>query len=87
MATQERERRFVQSLRDWGHIFMLTVWLQSIMASAIARKNVGSSRIGTIINPGPEYLERRNCLMKKEMSSIWETFKSEFPIASQKKKN
>ena len=46
---------------------MLTVWLQSIMASAIAMKNVGSSRMGTIINPDPEYFERRNCLMKKEM--------------------
>ena len=78
MATQGREQRFNQSLRDWGHIFMLTVWLQSIMAAAIARKNIGSSRIGTIINPDPEYFERRNCLMKKEMSSIWDTFKSEF---------
>ena len=78
MATQGREQRFLQSLCDWGVIFMLTVWLQSIMAAAIARKNVGNSGIGTIINPDPEYLERRNCLMKKEMSSIWDTFKSEF---------
>ena len=58
---------------------MLTVWLQSILASAIAMKNVGIRRRGTIINPDREYFETRNCLMKKELSFIWGTFKSEFP--------
>ena len=78
MAAPERERRFVQSLRDWGHIFMLTVWLQSIMASAIAMKDVESTTVGSITTPDDKYFERRNSLMKKEMSFVWERFKREF---------
>ena len=35
MVEQTRQQRFVRSLRDWGCVFMLAVWLQSIMASAI----------------------------------------------------
>ena len=64
MADQVREQRFKQSLRDWGYVFMLAVWLQSIMASAIAKKTAST---------------RRNDLMKKEMAATWKEFKREFP--------
>ena len=53
---------------------MLAVWLQSIMASAIAKK---SSRDGS----RAEYLKRRNDLMKKEMGAVWTGFRCEFPGA------
>ncbi len=50
---------------------MLTVWLQSIMASAIARKSSeGGSHGG--------FLKTRNALMRKEMAAVWRGFKSEF---------
>ena len=78
-ATQEHVLQFAQSLRDWGHIFMLTVWLQSIMASAIAMKDVGYTRTETVINPDREYFKRRNRLMKEELSTIWKKFTSQFP--------
>ena len=78
-ATQERALQFVQSLRDWGHIFMLTVWLQSIMASAIAMKDVEYTRTETAINPHREYFRRRNRLMKEELSTIWRKFTTQFP--------
>lgn len=71
MAEQVRAQRFVRSLRDWGQVFMLAVWIQSIMASAIARKRSGSDH--------SEYLKARNDLMKKEASAIWGCFKREFP--------
>ena len=79
MESQDRHRKLVQSLRDWGYIFMLLVWQQSIMASAIAMKNVGSTRTASIINPDPEYFEKRNSLMKQHMSSVWTSFRREFP--------
>ena len=53
---------------------MLTVWLQSIMVSAIAMQGVGTRRNGSIINPDGEYFKRGNRLLKKEMSSIWAEF-------------
>jgi len=67
-----RAHGFLRSLRDWGQVFMLSVWLQSIMASAIARKS-------SISSEGVEYLEARNHLMKKEMAKIWSGFKHQFP--------
>ena len=79
MASQDRYRKLVQSLRDWGYIFMLIVWQHSIMASAIAMKNVGSTRTGSVINPDPEFFEKRNSLMKQDMSSVWNAFRGEFP--------
>ena len=79
MASLDRHRKLVQSLRDWECIFMLIVWQQSIMASAIAMKNVGSTKTGSIINPDPEYFEKRNSLMKRDMSSVWSSFRCEFP--------
>ena len=79
MATQGRGLQFNHSLRDWGYVFMLTVWLQSIMTSAIAMKDVGSTTVGTIVNPDPEYFETRNGLMKEDMSNIWRKFKCRFP--------
>ena len=79
MATRGRALQFNHSLRDWGHVFMLTVWLQSIMTSAIAMKDVESTRVGTIINPDPEYFRTRNRLMKEDMSNIWRKFKCKFP--------
>ena len=79
MATQERALQFNRSLKDWGYVFMLTVWLQSIMTSAIAMKGVGSTKVGTIDNPDPAYFETRNRLMKEDMSKIWGQFKCEFP--------
>ena len=80
VATPTRELRFAQSLRDWGFIFMLTIWMQSIMVSAIATKGVGYSVAGTIRTPEREYFERRNRLMKKDMSTIWKSFLFEFPF-------
>ena len=71
MADQVRAQGFVQSLRDWGYVFMLAVWLQSIMASAIAKKTAGTS--------GKEYLKRRNDLMKEEMATTWKKFMRELP--------
>ena len=72
MVDQAREERFVQSLRNWGCVFMLAVWLQSIMASAIAKK---SSRDGS----RAEYLKTRNDLMRKEIGAVWAGFRCEFP--------
>ena len=72
MAEEVRAEGFLRSLRDWGLVFMLLVWLQSIMASAIARKSsVGGDR--------GEYIKARNHLMKKEMAAIWSGFKRQFP--------
>lgn len=72
MAEQVRAQRFVRSLRDWGQVFMLAVWFQSIMASAIARKRSGGDH--------NEYLKARNDLMKETSAiAIWECFKREFP--------
>ena len=51
---------------------MLVVWLQSIMAAAIARK----SSVG---NGHGEYLKARNQFMQKELTAIWTVFKREFP--------
>lgn len=51
---------------------MLVVWLQSIMAFAIARKRSGGG-------DHSEYLKARNDLMKKDMAAIWKCFKREFP--------
>lgn len=58
---------------------MLTVWLQSIMASAIAMKDVESTRVGTVVNPAPEYFRTRNRLMTEDMSSTWSKFQCTFP--------
>ena len=78
MATQGRALQFNHSLREWGNVFMLTVWLQSIMTSAIAMKDVESTRVGTIVTPDPEYFRTRNRLMKEEMSGIWSKFQCTF---------
>lgn len=51
---------------------MLVVWLQSIMASAIARKRSGGG-------DHSEYFKARNDLMKKDAAAIWGCFKREFP--------
>ena len=72
MAEEIRAEGFLQSLRDWGQVFMLSVWLQSIMASAIARKSSVGGDHG-------EYLRARNHLMTKEMAAIWTAFKGQFP--------
>ena len=78
MATQGRELQFYHSLSAWGHVFMRTVWLQSIMTSAIAMKDAESTRVGTIVNPDPEYFRMRNRLMKEGMQNIWSEFKCKF---------
>ncbi|MYE44790.1 MAG: hypothetical protein F4X79_12285 [Acidobacteria bacterium] len=72
MVDQARHEQFVQSLRDWGCVFMLAVWLQSIMASGIAKN--GSRDGGR-----SKYLKTRNNLMKKEIGAVWTEFKREFP--------
>ena len=51
---------------------MLTIWVQSIMVSAIARKSSGSTR-------GTKFLKSRNDLMKKALATVWTRFKNEFP--------
>ena len=73
MVEQTRQQRFVRSLRDWGCVFMLAVWLQSIMASAIASKSSGDG------SHGGGFLKTRNDLMKENMAAVWSGFKSEFP--------
>ena len=78
MATQGRELQFYHSLSAWGHVFMRTVWLQSIMTSAIAMKDAEGTRVGTIVNPDPEYFRMRNRLMKESMQNIWSEFKCKF---------
>jgi len=70
MADQVREERFNQSIRDWGYVFMLTIWLQSIMISAIAKKMTSSRQ---------DELTKRNELMKKDMARTWREFKDSFP--------
>ena len=35
---QDRIQEFGESLQNWGYVFMLTVWTQSVMASAVAKK-------------------------------------------------
>lgn len=50
---------------------MLAVWLQSIMAAAIAKKG---SRDGN----RAEYRKIRNDLMRKEMGAVWTGFRCEF---------
>lgn len=68
----EREQEFATSLQDWGLVFMLAVWLQSIMVSAIAKKRSDGCE--------SEYLKNRDCLMEDErLTTIWKCFKREFP--------
>ena len=64
MADQVREERFEQSLRDWGYVFMLTIWIHSIMTSAVAKKTA---------NTEPKDL------FEHEMAATWEEFKNKFP--------
>lgn len=77
MVEQNRDQRFLQSLRDWGQVFMLTIWLQSIMTSAITTKITGRSRRVKVLDK--EYREKRNDLMKKGLPGIWKEFVREFP--------
>ena len=77
MAEQAREQRFIQSLRDWGQVFMLTIWLQSIMTSAITTKITGRSPRVKVLSK--EYRETRHDLMKKELAWVWNKFVREFP--------
>lgn len=70
MADQERKQTFVKSLKDWGYVFMLAVWLQSVMISAIAKKTTDSQQ---------DELAMRNELMTKGMAHIWRKFKDSFP--------
>ena len=79
MTMQDRAAQFVGSLRDWGCIFMLAVWLQSVMVAAIAMKGAGNRREGSIIHPDGEYFRKRDELLKREMSCVWDRFKEEFP--------
>ena len=72
-----REERFIQSLRDWGEVFMHTIWLQSIMISAILTKVTGESKRGDVLSE--KYLSIRYDLMKKPFSKIWDRFVCEFP--------
>ena len=76
-ALDECKRQFTNSLRDWGYVFMFTVWLQSIMTSAIAI--VASTKVGTKVISDPEYFRTRNDLMTQDLSKIWEKFKDSFP--------
>ena len=77
MVELNREQRFIQSLRDWGQVFMLTIWLQSIMTSAITTKITGRSR--RVKELSKKYREKRNDLMKKGLPCIWKEFVREFP--------
>ena len=52
---------------------MLAAWLQSIMASAIAKKRSGCG-------DHSEYLKARNDLMKKETAAIWRCFTADMII-------
>ena len=69
-ARKNREGEFVQSLRDWGEVFMLTIWAQSIMCHAIAEKTATG---------GVTAIERRDELMKKSISEHWKELQLTFP--------
>ena len=77
MAGQSRDQRFLQSLRDWGQVFMLTIWLQSIMTAAIATKSTGKSKRVKVLSN--EYREKRNDLMKQGLAKVWQDFVREYP--------
>lgn len=77
MAERAREEQFVQSLRDWGQVFMLTIWLQSIMTAAITTKVTGGSPSDRVLSE--KYRKRRNDLMKNGLGRVWKEFVREFP--------
>lgn len=77
MLDHSRDQQFVRSLRDWGLVFMLTIWLESIMVSAIATKVTGTSRRAKVL--AKEYKETRHDLMKKGLAGVWREFVHEFP--------
>ena len=77
MAERARKDQFLQSLRDWGLVFMLTIWLESIMVSAIATKVTGTSQRAKVLTR--EYKKTRHDLMKKGLAGVWREFVRVFP--------
>ena len=59
---------------------MLTVWLQSIMASAIAMKKTGGNpKVAAHGTRSKDYLKIRNEFMEKDMAATWKVFQQLFP--------
>ena len=85
MTERAREDQFLQSLADWGQVFMLTIWLQGIMTSAIAAKVTGGSPRSSGLSE--QHLKTRNDLMKKGLTSVWKEFVREFPGAISREEN
>ena len=56
---------------------MHTVWLQSIMISAIAAKATGESKTVKVLSK--KYRALRYDLMRLSFSEVWDRFRSEFP--------
>ena len=77
MSDYSRDQQFVRSLRDWGLVLMLTIWLESIMVSAIATKVTGTSRRTKVLTK--EYKKTRHDLMKKGLAGVWQEFVRVFP--------
>jgi len=58
---------------------MLTIWLQSILTSAIAAKVTGGSPRDSVLSE--QYRKKRNALMEKSLTPVWKEFVREFPGA------
>lgn len=77
MAERAREEQFLKSLADWGQVFMLTIWLQSILTTAITTKVTGGSQRDRVLSE--PYRKKRNDLMKQTLTHVWNEFVREFP--------
>ena len=71
MKREQRDQQFIESLRDWGQVFMLIAWLQSIMINTIARKRAGADE--------RRHVTERTELMEHDLANVWRTFKKDLP--------
>ena len=78
-----RAQMFDDALRDWGYVFMFAVWLQSIMACAIAMKRAGASDLAAPRGTrSREFCETRDGLLQMGMAGVWREFKAAFGAVS-----
>ena len=56
---------------------MLTIWLQSILTTAITTKVTGGSQRDRVLSE--QYRRKRNDLMKRTLTHVWNEFVREFP--------
>ena len=57
---------------------MLTVWLQSILTSAIAMKRAGIKHVSKTMASDDAFRRKRIQLMEQDLSSVWRSFIGEF---------